>query len=79
MADALSRAAVGGFKMPQPTAMDFRALAEAQTNDRELQALQTSSSTALKFAVVPHLYPPTTLVCDISTGTPRPFMPTTQC
>ena len=72
VADALSRAAVGGFQMPQPTAIDFRALAEAQTKDRELQALQTSP---LKFAVVPHLSSPVTLICDISTGTPRPFMP----
>ena len=75
VADALSRAAVGGFQMPQPTAIDFRALAEAQTKDQELQALQTSSSTPLKFAVVPHLSSPVTLICDISTGTPRPFVP----
>ena len=74
VADALSRAAVGGFQMPQPTAIDFRALAEAQTKDRELQALQTSiySSEVCSF---PHLSSPVTLICDISTGTPRPFMP----
>ena len=70
VADALSRAVVGGFQMPQPTAIDFRALAEAQTKDQELQALQTSSSTPLKFAVVPHLSSPVTLICDISTWHP---------
>ena len=48
--------------MLQPTAIDFRALAEAQTNDQELQSLKTSSSTPLKFAVVPHLFPPASLV-----------------
>ena len=74
VADALSRAAVGGFQMPQPTAIDFRALAEAQTKDRELQALQTSiySSEVCSF---PHLSSPVTLICDISTGTACPFVP----
>ena len=75
VADALSRAAISGFNISQPKVVDFEALAAAQTGDQELRSLQHSQSSPLKFATVPHLSSPVTLVCDVSTGTPRPFVP----
>ena len=75
VADALSRTTVSGFQMTQPKVVDLEAMAAAQTSDRELQALQRSPSSTLQFSTVPHLSSPATLVCDISTGTPRPFVP----
>ena len=74
-ADALSLAPVSALSMPQLPAVDFEALAVAQVTDPELKALQTSPSSSLQFALVPHLASPATLICDMSTGTPRPFVP----
>ena len=76
VADALSRATVGALNMPQPPAVDFEALAQTQAIDPELKALQASPSTSLKFSSVPHLASPVRIVCDMNTGTPRPFVPT---
>jgi hypothetical protein len=53
--DALSRAPVSTLNMPQPLAVDFEALVKAQETDPELKALQTSPSSPLQFASVPHL------------------------
>ena len=75
VADALSRAPVSTLQVTQPPAVDFEAMAKAQVTDPELRALQTSSSSSLQFTTVPHLASPTTLVCDTSTGTSRPFVP----
>jgi hypothetical protein len=36
VADALSQAAVNSFRMPQPTSINFEALAKAQKDDTEL-------------------------------------------
>ena len=55
VADALSRAAISGFHISQPKVVNFDALAAAQTGDQELQALQQSQSSSIKFATVPHL------------------------
>ena len=63
------------LQVTQPPAVDFEAMAKAQVTDPELRALQTSSSSSLQFTTVPHLASPTTLVCDMSTGTSRPFVP----
>ena len=38
---------------------------------------QSSSSSSLQLTTVPHLASSATLVCDTSTGTPRPFVPAT--
>ena len=75
VADALSRAAVSGFHISQPKVVDFEALATAQANNQELKGLQQSSSSSLKFSTVPHLSSPAILLCDTSTGTWRPFVP----
>lgn len=75
VADALSRAPVNSLQEPQTPAVDFEAMAGAQAADPELRALQSSSSSSLQLATVPHLPSSTTLVCDMSRGTPRPFVP----
>ena len=74
VANALSRAPVNALQVTQPPAIDFEAMAKAQSTDSELRALQSSSSSSLQFSTVPHLGSPTTLVC-VSTGNPRPFVP----
>ena len=75
VADALSRAPVSALHMTQPPAVAFEAMAKAQVTDPELRALQTSSSSSLQFTTIPHLTSSTTLICDMSKGTPRPFVP----
>ena len=78
VADALSRAALSNIQEQLPTQVDFEAMAVAQRQDPELKALQQSPSSAstLQLSTVPHLTSPTTLICDMSTGSPRPFVPT---
>ena len=49
-------------------------MAKVQDTDPELQALQNSPSSSLQLKKVPHLSAPVTLVCDMSSGTPRPFV-----
>ena len=73
-ADALSRIEVNAVQQRGPPAIDFDAMASAQASDSELQALQ-SSSTTLEFAAVPHFTSEATIICDMSTGVPRPFVP----
>jgi hypothetical protein len=67
VADALSRNAmsVSGF--------DFADLAEAQANDPELQAAVTAV-TGLRWERFPTTGS-TSLLCDVSTGRPRPWVP----
>ena len=72
VADALSRATVNAIQAPS---VDFEAMARAQAADPELRALQSSSSSSLQLTTVPHLSSSASLVCDTSTGTPRPFVP----
>ena len=74
VADALSRAPVNALQGPD-VAVDFDAMARAQTTDPELRALQSSSFSSLQLATVPHSSASVTLICDMSTGTPRPFVP----
>ena len=54
--------------------VDFRAMAKAQPTDTDLQTLQTSSNN-IKFARVAMPMCKDTLLCDTSTGTPRPYVP----
>ena len=74
-ADALSRATLAGVETQLPTQVDFKAMAEAQKEDPELKALQDSPSSSLQLTPVPNLTSSVTLVCDTSTGSPRPFVP----
>ena len=75
VADALSRSYVNQFHVPQPPVLDMECMAKAQAEDPELSTLQSSGSSSLRFITVPQLTSPSSLVCDNSTGTPRPFVP----
>ena len=57
-----------------PPIIDFNALAAARQHDTEFQQLQ-SSPTSLKLQSVPVPTSNSTLVCDMCTGLPRPYVP----
>ena len=74
-ADALFQATMNNIQAQSPTHINFEAMAKAQEEDLELKALQDSTSSSLQFATVPHPTLSVTLICDTSTGIPRPFVP----
>ena len=71
VADALSRNAVCTLQSTQPPSVDL----QAQATDPELKALQNSSSATLQFKTLPLPASSSTVICDMSTGVPRPFVP----
>lgn len=74
VADALSRPDLNAFSVePVTPSIDLEKISAAQRDDEELINLRESSS--LQFADVPLTTVPGTIVCDLSTGTPRPFVP----
>ena len=75
VADALSRTAVSTLHTVQRPVVDFEAMARAQVTDPELQALQSSPTCTLQFSTIPQPTSASTLICDTSTGIPRPFVP----
>ena len=75
VADALLRNAVNALHSVQLTPVDLHVMAQAQSEDSELQALQNSSSTSLRLTALPLPDSFYTIVCDMSTGSPRPFVP----
>ena len=73
--DALSRLGEGTTQLNAVTpAIDFTAMAKAQPSATDLQTLQLPDTTA-KFARVEIPMCTDTILCDISTGTPRPYVP----
>ena len=72
-ADALSRISANALTTDSPSTIDFVEMAAAQTGDVELQQLRSSSS--LVFNDMPLPMAETSIVCDVSTGTPRPYVP----
>ena len=77
MADALPRLETNCNAMHMQSSqsiVDFQAMAKAQPTDTDLQTLQTSSNN-IKFARVAMPMCKDTLLCDTSTGTPRPYVP----
>ncbi|XP_064469852.1 uncharacterized protein K02A2.6-like [Ornithodoros turicata] len=75
VADALSRAPTcSAVTLPAP--LDFSTMASAQIRDPKLEQLR-SSSTFLEFQDVHIPNVDVTLACDVSTGSPRPFVPET--
>ena len=54
--------------------MDFKEIALAQTDGAELKQLMESYS-SLSFKAVPVPTADITMLCDVSTGTPRPYIP----
>ena len=71
VADALSRPSVNAIQQP----IDFTKFAAAQTNCPELEALRTRPDTSLDFKSISLPFSPVPLLCDVSTGTPRPYVP----
>ena len=55
--------------------LDFAAMAISQQSDQELQVIQSSSSSSLKFTDIPIEGTETNLVCDTSTGVLQPCVP----
>ena len=74
VADALSRATVDAVTAP-PAAVDFQALAAAQQSDPELLSAQQDTQSSLKLQPIPYGSATQPVVCDMSTGTARPFVP----
>ena len=74
VADALSRIELNAFQDKWSQVIDFEAIAKAQQGDSELTNLQ-SSQTSLKLEAVPIPGSNTTIICDTSTKTLRPFVP----
>ena len=71
VADALSRASMNQLS----STVDFVALATAQTTDTELATLRARTDSALTWEDHPCPTGTTTLVVDVSTGKPRPYVP----
>ena len=73
-ADALSRIAI--IQEHTSPTIDFQAIAAAQTKDHELSLFMSGQSKCnLTLKPVPLSTADTTIICDMSTGTPRPFLP----
>ena len=75
VADALSRIETNALVTGQPPVIDFAAMADAQTMDPQIRALQSSSASGLKVEPVPLLMSKNTILCDTSTGSHRPLVP----
>ena len=73
VANALSRAEINAVSTPPPV-IDFAELAAAQKDDPEIKQFQTpDSSLSLKALPIPTCEG--TILCDMSTGKPRPYVP----
>ena len=70
VADALSRVEINSIHL----GIDYNALADAQQSDPETDAYRTAI-TGLRWADVPSGDQGRTLLCDTSTGRPRPLVP----
>ena len=72
VADALSRIELNSLTQHQ--GIDFEDMARAQTTDPDLAQFQQCSS-SLNLQTVPVPASNATIICNLSTGTPRPFVP----
>ena len=75
VADALSRVAIESLSSSQPPVVDFSALALAQQSDPHLQQLLTMPNCSLQLQSMPFADSVSPLVCDLSTGSARPYVP----
>lgn len=73
-ADALSRLDVQTISQ-LPGSVDFTAMATAQQSDKELHGLRLATNTGLKFLELALEGTDIKLVCDVSTGRHRPYVP----
>ena len=81
-ADALSRMEVSAFHVVQQPGVDLVSMTAMQLTDLELQHLMddtSSRSTSLVLKAMPLPMSESTIICDVSTGTPCPFVSTTFC
>ena len=76
LADALSQVDVAALSQDGLSVIDFKKMASAQLNDPDLLVAQSSS---LDLKAIPLPSADGTIVCDMSTGTPRPFVPAAFC
>ena len=73
VADALSRVGVNALSSQAPV-VDFKVMAAAQQEDPEIQLFTTPGS-SLSLQPMPVPTSDVTVLCDVSTGTPRPYVP----
>ena len=73
-ADALSRSTCALF-VSATEILDFNAFAHAQSTDQEIADCRNAADSPLVLKDVSLPMSPVPLVCDVSTGTPRPFVP----
>ena len=70
-ADALSQPSVNAIQQP----IDFAQFAQAQSTCPEITELRGKDTTNLVWSTVDIPFSPVPLLCDVSTGTPRPYVP----
>ena len=71
VADALSRMDINAFTAPTPP-LDYTLIAQAQQNDPDLSQLR---STSLHLQALPLPFSTSTILCDMTTASPRPYIP----
>ena len=76
VADALSWLEANAITLQSSNTVDFQAMAKPQPDITTLQSMQTTDN-SLTFAKVSMPMCTEQLLCDTSTGTPRPFVPET--
>ena len=77
VADALSRTSLNAL-IPASSPVDLAAISKLQKSDIELQALFQDGASSLQLKELPLVGDTATIICDISTTTPRPFIPTQE-
>ena len=70
-AEALSRPSVNAIQQP----IDFSQFARVQSTCPELTELRGKDTSNLVWSTVDIPFSPVPLLCDVSTGTPRPYVP----
>lgn len=74
VADTLSRVHLDA--VTRPSTPEFTDIAKAQAEDSELRELRAKSDSDWRFQDLPIPSSRATIACEMSTGTPRPFLPT---
>ena len=69
-ADALSRMDINALTAPTPP-LDYTLIAQAQQNDPDLSQLR---STSLHLQALPLPFSNSTILCDMTTASPRPYI-----
>ena len=75
VADALSWIGANALLKNTCPVIDFPAMAKAQQEDSHLTQLQSSPHSSLSLKAIPLVMTDSTILCDVSTGIPRPLVP----